>query len=1019
MSNTAQADTGALTQEAALRSIGQTWQRLTGSPPTPGVSFEQAGGDSLGLLEIIFDLERLSGRKLKLSFEDFHSGMTAWDLAARVVTRPAAAEIGAGQQESPVFLCPALHGDAPNLAAFRRSCGAHIRFVVIEYGGDWRDCIASGYGLQTLIDVVRAHIGRDMASGPIRIAGFSNGSTVAFEAAMALEADGFAVESLSILDTGPPGAPGPDMHLAWAPPDRLRAWWWTLLSLHRARREKKLNVRLGRIVASLMRMKPVKPVLRLVAKTVLAKAPTRSSAKENLVNLFDWANFYFTELARVAACDRAVPYNRRVGRKLQAPVVLFHSQRPKKTAAADYNWSSVAEHVTVVPIPGDHYNILTEHVAATAAAFVAAQTVRHAAPAATPGPVAIAPAYPAWLPVVPDWAARIDLLNDAMPPAASWAALVALADARLDASMIAQIDRCRESLHGAAPPAWLQTQPIRLAVLGSSTLAHLLPAIRVTALRQGIWLTTYETDYGQYLQEMSDASSGLHRFAPNAVLFAFDTPHLLRGVTADMDKASADAAFDEILRGLTDCWQSIHHAFRCPVIQQTALPVFPKLLGSNEHRLPGSRHHMVSRLNAALRDLADRHSVDLLAVDDRAALDGIGHWYDAGLWHHAKMQIAPSAAPIYGDMLARLLAAGQGRARKCLIIDLDNTIWGGTIGDDGLEGIVLGQGSAQGEAFAAFQSYVAELGRRGVILAVCSKNNEADAMAAFTQHPDMVLTRADIACFVANWDDKATNIRAIAAQLNIGLDSVVFFDDSPFERSLVRQELPMVAVPEVGEDPSLFAALLADAGYFESLAITREDRERSVMYQAAYARAQDDRATDLPRYLRGLEMKLQWRRFDLGGLQRIVQLINKTNQFNLTARRYTEAEIRAVMDDPRAFGLQFRLLDRFGDNGVIAIVIGRLNDGQDCILDTWLMSCRVLGRGVEDASLAVIVEQARSLGAQRLIGEYRPTPRNAMVAGHYQRLGFQQDAAAQTWALDIADFVAPALSIDISTAGAT
>ena len=173
----------------------------------------------------------------------------------------------------------------------------------------------------------------------------------------------------------------------------------------------------------------------------------------------------------------------------------------------------------------------------------------------------------------------------------------------------------------------------------------LLPAIRVTALRQGIWLTTYETDYGQYLQEMSDASSGLHRFAPNAVLFAFDTPHLLRGVTADMDKASADAAFDEILRGLTDCWQSIHHAFRCPVIQQTALPVFPKLLGSNEHRLPGSRHHMVSRLNAALRDLADRHSVDLLAVDDRAALDrrrlvascqnadrAVGR---ADLWRHA------------------------------------------------------------------------------------------------------------------------------------------------------------------------------------------------------------------------------------------------------------------------------------------------------------------------------------------------------------------------------------------------
>jgi FkbH-like protein len=273
----------------------------------------------------------------------------------------------------------------------------------------------------------------------------------------------------------------------------------------------------------------------------------------------------------------------------------------------------------------------------------------------------------------------------------------------------------------------------------------------------------------------------------------------------------------------------------------------------------------------------------------------------------------------------------------------------------------------------------------------------------------MVLKRGDIACFVANWDDKASNLRTIAERLNIGLDALAFADDNPFERNIIRRELPMVMVPELPDDPALYARCLADAGCFEGLELTAEDRERNRLYQADIARAGLRSATtDLAGYLRSLEMQLRWRRFDRIGLQRIVQLVNKTNQFNLTTRRYTEAEILAVMDDPRAVGLQLRLVDKFGDNGMISVLIGRANGDSGVEIDTWLMSCRVLGRGVEQAALNLLAAEAARLGATRLIGEYRPTAKNGMVREHYAKLGFEAlppgGTGADRWALALDRF---------------
>jgi len=623
-----------------------------------------------------------------------------------------------------------------------------------------------------------------------------------------------------------------------------------------------------------------------------------------------------------------------------------------------------------------------------------------------------------WLVVAEDWAARIRTLEQEPDREAAWAGLVALANTRLDMLRTSRLDRVVRRHFADAGPPGLATKAERLAILGGSTLAHLVPAIRVGALRRGIWVTVYEGQYGQYFGDLSDPASMLHRFQPTAVLLAFDATHLTQGADPAADAVQAEATVSAALRHIGACWR-LARDLGSPVLQQTALPVFPALLGDNEHRLPGSRAALLARFNAALRPAADAAGVDLLAVDVRAGIDGLSRWHDPVLWWRGKQEVRPAAAPLYGDLVGRWLAARQGRSAKCLVLDLDNTIWGGVIGDDGVEGLVLGQGSALGEAFVAVQAYAAALARRGVILAVCSKNDEANALAAFEHHPEMVLKRSDIACFVANWDDKAANLRVIAQRLNIGLDALVFVDDNAFERNLVRQALPMVAVPEVPDDPALIPACLADAGYFESVAVTEEDRVRSSQYQANSAReALKDSATDISDYLRGLRMELVWRRFDTMGLPRIVQLINKTNQFNLTTRRYTEAEIRAVMDDPAAFGLQFRLLDRFGDNGIIAIVIGRRGEAEDeAVIDTWLMSCRVLGRGVEQATLAVTAEAARAFGARRLIGEYRLTAKNSMVRDHYRALGFtpisHTDDGASRSSLDLDGFAPAATFISL------
>jgi FkbH-like protein len=611
-----------------------------------------------------------------------------------------------------------------------------------------------------------------------------------------------------------------------------------------------------------------------------------------------------------------------------------------------------------------------------------------------------------WLPEIPDWTTR--LRGIARNGRCEWPALTALANARLGFMETIQLDRTVQKLTKDAAPEEFVGKPVRLAVLGSSTLDNLLPGLRVGALRRGIWLTTYVPAYGQYLQDLLDTDSDLTAFDPNTILLALDARHVLGETNVASSAADADSIVDDAVTRCRELWRLARSRFKARIIQQTLMPVFPQVLGHSEHRLHGSRAWLVERVNQRLRDEADAMGVDLLSIDRLVARNGLDAWYDPVMWNTSKQEVRPAMAHLYGEHVARIVAAQQGRSFKCLVLDLDNTLWGGVIGDAGLGGIVLGQGSGMGEAFLSLQHYARDLSRRGVILAVCSKNDEVNALLPFEEHPEMLLRRADIACFTANWSDKPGNIREIAAALNIGIDSLVFVDDNPFERELVRRELPMVAVPELPEDPAYYAQCLSDAGYFESVHVTAEDLERSRQYQANAQRdALRSSATDLSGYLAELRMEMDARPFDRVGLQRIVQLINKTNQFNLTTRRYAEEDVLPLLDDPESVTLQIRLIDRFGDNGIIAILIGRLNDARELEIDTWLMSCRVLGRHVEEATLNVLAAEAVRIKATALIGEYRPTAKNGMVREHYRKLGFvldQETEGGTRWRLELAHY---------------
>jgi FkbH-like protein len=453
---------------------------------------------------------------------------------------------------------------------------------------------------------------------------------------------------------------------------------------------------------------------------------------------------------------------------------------------------------------------------------------------------------------------------------------------------------------------------------------------------------------------------------------------------------------------------------KATVLQQTFLNLGDTLYGNLDRSTPAAPTHAVRCLNQALVEQAGSSDVQVLDLDRLVDRFGLDYWYDNTRWLQAKIEISPRAAGEYADQVSRVVAAHKGMSRKCLVLDLDNTLWGGVVGDDGIENIVLGQGSAEGEAFLQFQSYAKRLKERGIILAVCSKNERTTAESVFLKHPEMVLRLDDISVFVANWQDKATNIADIAEQLNIGLDSLVVVDDNPAERALIRQSFPVVAVPELPPDPSQYVDCLSNAGYFEAVTITMDDLARSQQYaqnEQRQALAQSSQSID--EYLRSLEMQMASSQFVDVDLPRIAQLINKTNQFNVTTHRKTQAEVSDLASREENFTLQVRLSDRFGDNGLVSalilvpdqIVSGALE------METGIMSCRVFGRQREYEILNALVELLSHSQYTILTAHYIPTSKNSLIQNLYADLGFSQlsdskdlKAGETRWILELEDY---------------
>jgi FkbH-like protein len=547
--------------------------------------------------------------------------------------------------------------------------------------------------------------------------------------------------------------------------------------------------------------------------------------------------------------------------------------------------------------------------------------------------------------------------------------------------------------------------PMTFGVISNSTTQLIVPALLASALRFGIALNVVEAPYDQLAREAYSEESAFTGYKVNMVLVAAD----YRGLpfkACPGDREAAEKNVTECLTYIQAIIQAVRLKTGAQIILQNLAPPVELLSGSFEGRLPGTLYWLIQRLNIEL----DRLVADDLFIFDvtgLASIVGLENWHDPTLYNIGKLPFAQAYTPLYADYVCRLLAARLGKSRRCLILDLDNTLWGGVIGDDGLEGILIGNGNPTGEAHLQLQQTILALRARGVVLAVSSKNEDAIARLPFKEHPDMVLKEDHIAVFQANWSDKASNIRAIAQTLSLGLESMVFLDDNPVERLQVRRELPEVAVPELPDDPALYARVLAAAGYFEAITFSDEDRKRAAFYQDNAKRVEIlSQSSDMDAYLKALEMEITLTSFDSIGRARIAQLISKSNQFNLTTKRYSEAEVKALETDANYFTRQIRLKDSMGDNGMISVLICK-KAAEVWTIDTWLMSCRVLGRQVEEAVLQDLVQHAQAEGATQLIGHYFPTGRNVIVKDHYKNLGFERTDATQAgeiWRLEISSY---------------
>ena len=543
--------------------------------------------------------------------------------------------------------------------------------------------------------------------------------------------------------------------------------------------------------------------------------------------------------------------------------------------------------------------------------------------------------------------------------------------------------------------------PIKLALLGDTATQLLATAVRGTGAERGYLVNLYEADYSQVEQQLLIPTSDLHQFDADFVVI-FQSTHKLGEyhclLTAEKQLTLAD---DRLAFVASICENPALQGkkiiyFNYPEIGDT-------IFGSYANKVESSFTYQVRKLNYELMRLSERYqNLFICDIEELQNKFGRDKMFAPNTYANTEMVIRMDVLPYVASRVMDIVCAIKGQFKKCLILDLDNTLWGGVIGDDGMEGIQLGHGLGIGKMFTEFQMWIKKLKQRGIIICVASKNNEETAKEPFEKHPDMVLKLEDIAVFQANWETKVDNI--IQQILNIGFDSMVFLDDNPFERNIVRENIPGITVPELPEYPEDYLEYLYSLNLFETASYSNLDKDRTKQYQVEAQRVSLSKTfTNEADFLKSLNMVSEVSGFTKFNIPRVAQLSQRSNQFNLRTVRYTDADIEAWANDPDVIDLSFTLEDKFGDNGLIAVVIMKPQDEETLFVDTWFMSCRVLKRGMENFTLNTMVEKARIAGYKRIIGEYLPTPKNKMVEQHYINLGFVKvdGAATEQYELEV------------------
>lgn len=542
----------------------------------------------------------------------------------------------------------------------------------------------------------------------------------------------------------------------------------------------------------------------------------------------------------------------------------------------------------------------------------------------------------------------------------------------------------------------------KLAVLGDSATQLLNQAIRGAGYDAGLDLEIWEADFNQVERHVFDPASELYAFKPDNVLI-FRSAHKLLGRYNKLKPEQHASLADAEMQLISDIRESLSANLNCRIIFYNYNEIDDSVFGNYAAQTESSFLYQLRKLNYQLMQFAAGNNqfylVDLSAIQNRM---GRSLLFQPSVYINTEMVLSIEALPAVAVKTTDLIATLNGTVRKCVIIDLDNTTWGGIIGDDGLENIQVGS-LGIGKAFSEFQYWIKKLKQRGIIVAVCSKNNEDTAKEPFEKHPDMVLRLEDIAVFTANWENKADNIRQIQGILNIGFDSMVFLDDNPFERNIVRENIPGITVPELPEDPADYLEYLYSLNLFETVSFTAEDTDRTKLYQVEAQRISiQQKFTNEDDFLQSLDMVSLVAPFNKFNTPRVAQLSQRSNQFNLRTVRYTEHDIETLGGSPDHLTFSFTLEDKFGDNGLICVIILKKEDEQTAFIDTWFMSCRVLKRGMEQFTLNTIVNAAKEKGFVYLKGEYLPTAKNGMVKDHYASLGFTQ--SGDHWILNTNEY---------------